>query len=138
MDRIYVARCGFGSNFDTPCTLYCDERELVLNVFKTQLILFKSTAKRIPADIGIQLDGCTIKPVPVVKLLGVYLNHHFTMCDHIEKMVSKCHGLIGTLRKAASFLPPELSCITYVALIRSHWMAVQSNRFQWLNSWGST
>ena len=35
-------------------------------------------------------------------------------------MVSKCHGLLGTLARATPYLPKQLLKLAYTALIRSH------------------
>ena len=54
---------------------YCDERELIINASKTQLILFKFPCRKLPDDLKIELDGVSIEPVPNVKLLGFHLDH---------------------------------------------------------------
>ena len=55
-----------------------------------------------------------------MKLLGVTLDRHLTFGQHIDKTVKKCHGIIGTLSRAAPHLPRELLRMAYVALIRTH------------------
>ena len=54
------------------------------------------------------------------KLLGVTLDRHFTMGDHIDGVVRKCQGMLGVLRRAAPSLPHALSRLVYVALVRSN------------------
>jgi hypothetical protein len=66
------------------------------------------------------LDNCSIKPVSSVKLLGVTIDQHFTMGEHIDNVVRKRQGLLGVLRRAAPSLSRVLLRIAYVALIRSH------------------
>ena len=41
------------------------------------------------------------------------------MSDHIATVSKKCHGLLGVLRRAAIYLPPELLTLAYISLIRS-------------------
>jgi len=41
------------------------------------------------------------------------------MGPHIDALVKKCHGLLGVLRRAATYLPRDLLKLIYVALIRS-------------------
>ncbi len=57
---------------------YCDQRELIINAIKTQLILFKSPRRKLLHNLKIELDGVSIEPVSNVKLLGFYLDQHFT------------------------------------------------------------
>ena len=52
--------------------------------------------------------------------MGVILDRHLTFGDDIDRITTKCHGLIGVLAKAASYLPTELLRLMYTALIRSH------------------
>jgi len=55
-----------------------------------------------------------------VKLLGVTLNHHFTIGSHIDIIVNKCRGLLGTLAHATLYLPTQLLKLSYTAIIRTH------------------
>jgi len=66
------------------------------------------------------LDNCTISAQTTVKLLGVILDQHLTIRTQIDNVVSKCHGLLGTLARATSYLPKQLLNLTCTALIRSH------------------
>ena len=87
---------------------FYEERNLHINTTKTQLIIFKSPHQKIPENFSVILDGCPVTPSLTVKLLGVILDHHFTMGQHIEEVVKKCHGLLGMLRRAASCLPRDI------------------------------
>ena len=99
---------------------YCEQRELIINASKTQLILFKSSRKKLPDDLKIEIDGISIVPEPHVKLLGFHLDHHFTYGEHMDKIVKKCNGVLGMLARSAPYLPRELLRMAYVALVRSH------------------
>jgi hypothetical protein len=99
---------------------FCEAHDLTINAAKTQFIIFKSRSKKLPSDIQIDLDGCIIKPVNTVKLLGVTLDNHLTFGVHINNVVKKCHGLLGVLSRAASCMPRELLRLAYISLIRSH------------------
>ena len=74
----------------------------------------------IPDNFIILLDGVTLQPVNEVKLLGVTLDRHLTMANHIDATVTKCHGLLGVLRRAAVYLPEKLLKLVYTSIIRSH------------------
>ena len=99
---------------------FCSDKGLSLNASKTQLIIFKTPSKRIPDNLELHLDGCSIKPQAVVKLLGFNLDHHLTWGDHIDKVVKKCNGVIGALVKASPYLSRNLQRMAYIALVRSH------------------
>jgi len=99
---------------------FCSNQGLTLNANKTQLIIFKTPSKRLPDDLEMLLDGHSIKPQAVVKLLGFNVDQHFTWGDHIDKVAKKCNGLIGALSKATPFLSHKLLRMAYLALIRSH------------------
>ena len=98
---------------------FCEEYHLQINLKKTQLIVFKSSTRLLPKDFQIILDDVTFQPVNEVKLLGVHLDRHLTMGNHIDATVSKCHGLLGMLRRASKSLPRDLLKLTYCSLIRS-------------------
>jgi len=65
------------------------------------------------------LDGVRLEPVNEVKLLGVLLDRHLTMANHIDDTVTKCHGLLGVLRRASKVLPRDLLKLTFTSLVRS-------------------
>src|SRR3989442_9343489 len=92
---------------------------LQINLTKTQLIIFKSPNKSLPPDYCIYLEGIPISPSSTVQILGVTLDHHFIMGMYIQNVAKKCHGLLGVLRRAASYLPPSLLTLAYISLIRT-------------------
>lgn len=99
---------------------FCDAHNLQINIKKTQLLILKSCHKRKPENFSIDIEGVKILPVTEVKILGVTLDQHLTMSRHIDDVVTKCHGLLGVLRRAAKVLPRDLLRLTYISLIRSH------------------
>ena len=86
---------------------FCDTHKLEINAHKTQLIIFKAPSKPSP-DIELMLDGCLIKPISSVQLLGVTLDSHLTLGPHIDNTIKKAHGLLGALARAAPSLPRQL------------------------------
>ena len=99
---------------------FCDMHGLKINAAKTQLVMFKSPGRKIPDDFELLLNGCSIKPIKSMKILGCTLDMHFTFAPHIDNVVNKCHGLIGALSRAVPFLPRSLLCTAYTSLIRTH------------------
>src|SRR3989442_5486230 len=98
---------------------FFDERNLTINLSKTQLMGFKPPNKHLPNDYTITLDGLALPPSPSVLMLGVVVDHHFTMAAHILMLNKKCHGLLGVLRRAAAYLPSSLLTLVYTSLIRT-------------------
>ena len=90
-----------------------------MNANKTQLIIFKVPAKKIPTDFHVTLDNCVIEPASSVKLLGVILDKHLTFGEHIDSTVKKCHGILGSLTRASVFLSRDLRKLADTALVRS-------------------
>lgn len=98
---------------------FCQDRNLHINLNKTQLIIFKPARKKLPDNFGIPLDDVIIQPSPAAVLLGVTLDQHLTMGLHIDTITKKCHGLLGMLRRASAYLPRELLKLVYTSTIRT-------------------
>ena len=99
---------------------FCHSFNLHINLKKTQLIVFKPVQRPLTDEFHIQLDEATIYPEKEVKLLGFMLDRHFTMGCHISSTVTKCHGLLGVLRRASSSLSRNSLRLVYSSLIRTH------------------
>ena len=99
---------------------FCDNKNLTINLSKTQHIIFKSHNKHLPNDFSISFDDLPITPSPTVNMLGVVIHQHFTMASHILMINKKCHGLLGVLRRASAYLPSSLLTLVYTSLIRSY------------------
>ena len=98
---------------------YCHSRGLTINTLKTQSIIFKIPSKKLPDDLSILLDGCSIKVNKSVKLLGVTLDQHLSFKDHIQNVSRKCRGYVGVLARASPFMSKDLLRLAYISLIRS-------------------
>ena len=53
---------------------FCNSRDLVINIPKTQVILFKTPTRRLVDEFELMLDGYSIKAESSVKLLGMILD----------------------------------------------------------------
>src|SRR6188768_128704 len=94
---------------------FCISHELQINLNKNQLIVFKAARKRMTENFSILLEEVTLQPVDEVKLLGVTLDKHLTMANHIDATVTKCQGLLGVLRRASVYLPEKLLKMVYTS-----------------------
>ena len=100
--------------------IFCEDHDLLINADKTQLLLMKAPSKKLPVDLELSLNDNIIVPSPSVKLLGATIDQHLTFAPDIDRIVLKCHGLIGVLSRTAPLLPTQLLRMAYIALIRSH------------------
>ena len=98
---------------------FCLSKHLEINPAKTQFIIFKNQSKKIDDDVALKVDTLTIIPQPQVKLLGMVLDKHLTLKDHISSLVNTCNGYLGVLRRMSHLWPRKLSLLFYTAIIRS-------------------
>ena len=98
---------------------FCSSKHLQINLAKTQFIIFKSPSRKLEVDFSLVLDGQSFTALNYVKLLGVTLDRHLTMKEHITSIVNTCNSLLGVLRRMAHCLPRDLCSLFYKAIIRS-------------------
>lgn len=99
---------------------FCRDHKLTINTEKTQLMIMKSASRKLPTDFQLSLDGTIIKPVSSVKILGVTIDQHLTLGEHIDKVVKKGNGLLGALGRASPYLTRQLLRTAYISLVRTH------------------
>lgn len=99
---------------------FCKDHELTINTGKTQLLIMKSASRKLPTDFQLNLDGTIIKPLNAVKILGVTIDQHLTLGEHIDKVVKKGNGLLGALGRASPYLTRQLLRMAYISLVRTH------------------
>ena len=72
---------------------WCRSRRLQLNPAKTELIWFGSKAslkKTVHLDLNLYTGTDIIKPVDVVRDLGVFLDSELNMDQHVKTVVRSC------------------------------------------------
>ena len=72
---------------------WCKSRRLQLNPAKTELIWFESKAnlkKMADLDLNLYIGADVIKPVSVVRDLGVFLDSELSMRHHINTVIRSC------------------------------------------------
>ena len=100
----------------------CSSRRLQLNPDKTELIWFGSVANlcRLQnANLNIHIGQVTIEPVDIVRDLGVLLDSHLDMRQHISKTVSTCFYHLRRLRQLRRILDRDMRQRLISALIIS-------------------
>ena len=101
---------------------WCSSRRLQLNASKTELQWFGSRAnlrKLSSADLTLSVDDDVIKPVTIVRDLGVYLDAELTMKQHINRVVSSCFFQLRRLRQIRRSAGEEVTKRLVTALVLS-------------------
>ena len=78
---------------------WCRSRRLQLNPAKTELIWFGSKAslkKTVHLDLNLYIGADVIKPVGVVRDLGVFLDAELNMDQHVKTVVRSCFFSISS------------------------------------------
>ena len=63
--------------------------QLTLNIKKTNFIIFKSHKKRLRRDLRLTLNGTVLQRVENSKFLGIVIDQHLTLKNHIDYITTK-------------------------------------------------
>ena len=98
------------------------------NKFQSIVLCSRTTPENI--NINFQIDGITIKPEKIVKLLGVYMHDNLKFHSHVSYICKQASTQISVLRRFSSILSDKeilqisntflLSNFNYYPLA-SHW-----------------
>ena len=91
---------------------WCNSRRLQLNPTKTELIWFgsRTNLKKIAdLDLNLYIGPAIIKPVTVVRDLGVYLDSELSMKHHISTVVRVCFFHLRRLKSIRRILGAEVT-----------------------------
>ena len=92
--------------------VWCNSRRLQLNPTKTELIWFgsKTNLKKIAdLDLNLYIGLDIIKPVNVVRDLGVYLDSELSMKHHISTVVRACFFHLRCLKSIRRILGADVT-----------------------------
>ena len=98
---------------------WCKSRRLQLNPAKTELIWFGSKAnlkKMADLDLNLYIGADVIKPVSVVRDLGVFLDSELSMRHHINTVVRSCFFHLRRLKSVRRILGAEVTSGLVVSL----------------------
>ena len=98
---------------------WLNANKILLNVTKTEVILFRHANKILNYDLDLKLNGMRLFLVDSVRYLGVYLAF-FELEYHINILVSKLCKAIGALSILRHYLPKSTLISCYHALFNSH------------------
>jgi len=97
--------------------------KLSLNVKKTELMIVGSSKKLsriVNSDINIHINGEKIQRVNECKHLGVLIDDTLTWNKHVTHITKKIAPGLFYLRKSKHFIPPNMQCLLYNAIIAPH------------------
>jgi len=101
---------------------WCASRRLQLNPNKTEVIWFGSRVnlqKTADLDLSLHIGNDVIRPMNVVRDLGVLLDDQLTMKQHISKITSVAFYHIRRLKKVRSLLGADITANLVSAFILS-------------------
>ena len=101
---------------------WCASRRLQLNALKTELQWFGSRYylnQIASADLSLTVDNDVIKPVSMVRDLGVYLDSELTMKQHVHHVVRSCFFHLRRLRQIRRSAGEEVTKRLVAAFILS-------------------
>ena len=101
---------------------WCSSRRLQLNGLKTELLWFGSRCnlrKIASTDLTLTVGDDIIKPVSLVRDLGVYLDDELSMKQHINRIVSSCFFQLRKLRQIRRSAGEEVTKRLVTALVLS-------------------
>ena len=94
--------------------------KFLLNVKKTELIIFQQKKKPLDHSVKIQLKGTTLFPTSSVKYLGVFLDEHLYWNKQLAHFITKQNQGIGILSKVRHSTNLDILKIVYHSLVGSH------------------
>ena len=91
------------------------EHQLLINPDKTKFLLAarRSMLQNLPTQINLNFLGKTLKPVTVVKDLGMHLDLHLSYDDHISKLSSTGINKLCQISRVKESFDKENFNITY-------------------------
>jgi hypothetical protein len=101
---------------------WCASRRLQLNPVKTELIWFGTTTslKKIKGvSLELIVGSDVIKPVSVVRDLGVLFDEELSMKQHINKVTSTCFFHLRRLKQVRRILGPKITASLVSAFVTS-------------------
>jgi hypothetical protein len=101
---------------------WCASRRLQMNSDKTEIIWFAShahSARLAAQDCSLQIGSEVIRPVSVVRVLGVLLDAELTMKPHIAKTAATCFYHLRRLRQIRRRVGEDVAVRLVLALITS-------------------
>ncbi|XP_073438176.1 uncharacterized protein [Dendrobates tinctorius] len=92
---------------------------LKLNMDKTEFIIFPPSHSTPPPDLSINVNGCSLSPVPHARCLGVILDSALSFKTHIQALTSSYCLKLKNISRIRAFLNHDTTKTLVHALIIS-------------------
>ena len=92
----------------------------MVNVGKTELVLFTSSKKQLDCDLKIKLNGKKLYETDSVKYLGIQIDKRLTWKQHINYVALKLNNASAMLSKLRHVLDIKTLRSVYYAIIEPH------------------
>lgn len=92
----------------------------ILNVVKTNFIIFKSHRKITPINITLESAGILLVQVESAKFLGVIFDRHISWRDHINFIAQNIAKSIGIINRISHLLPEDIGLNLYYFLVLAY------------------
>lgn len=109
-------------NEDLACLFeWFISNKLVMNVKKTQFMLFHHKLKKVQADeMNVLVAGVRVQRVETFKYLGLHLDTHLNWHHHIDQIANKIASMIGAIHRACHVINNRTKIALYNAHVHSH------------------
>ena len=94
--------------------------KILLNVGKTELVLFTSSKKQLDCDLKFKLNGRRLYETDSVKHLGIQIDKRLTWKQHINHVALKLNKANAMLSKLSHVLDIKTLRSVYYAIFESH------------------
>ena len=94
------------------------ESSLKLNLKKCQVVSF---GRRTNIKINKYfIDNVEIERTELITDLGVTFDPQLKFSTHISEKINKAYARLGVIRRNFNCMSPDISCLLYKAIVRSH------------------
>ena len=98
---------------------WLEVNKLSLNIDKTNFVIFHSSRKKLPDDIGIKLGKKPVTRTSYVKFLGVLMDENLSWKYHISELTKKLSRSSGIFFKIRYLLPLDILKNLYYSIFSS-------------------
>ena len=99
---------------------WINANKILLNVKKTEMVIFKSKQKKVEGDLKIKLCGKRLHPTKSVKYLGVKIDTNLTWQHDVNDLSIKLNRANALLFKMRKYVSPKILRSIYFAIFDSY------------------
>ena len=99
---------------------WLNANKIVLNISKTELVLFKPLRKKLDSDLKLVLNGKKLYPSSSVKYLGIRIDSNLNWKDHSNLIAIKLNKANSILSKLRYYVNSQTLKSIYYSLFESY------------------